>query len=188
MKRARLFIPVLLLVCLICSFALADEQGVPAVRITLDENQVLSQSEPIEAEENEKNDDICELPSGHRILLVDDNPLNREIANAILTEAGFEVDEVEDGAYVVEKLLEKGAGYYSLILMDIQMPIMDGYATAKKIREMENADIANIPIIAMTANAFEEDKKKALQSGMDAHIAKPIDISNLFETIEKYLF
>jgi len=124
---------------------------------------------------------------GKRILLVEDNDLNREIAGEILGEAGLFVEEAEDGSIAIEKLLEKDPGYYSLVLMDIQMPIMDGYTATQVIRSLENKELANIPIIAMTANAFEEDKRKALEVGMNAHIAKPIEVNRLFDELERIL-
>lgn len=124
---------------------------------------------------------------GQRLLLVEDNDLNREIACEILSSAGFIIEEAEDGSIAVERLQEKGAGYYSLVLMDIQMPVMDGYEATKAIRAFANKELAAIPIIAMTANAFEEDKKKALETGMNAHIAKPIDVKKLLDTLEKML-
>lgn len=125
--------------------------------------------------------------AGKRVLLVEDNDLNREIASEILSEAGFIIEEAEDGSIALEKLLKKGDGYYSLVLMDIQMPVMDGYAAARAIRSFENRSLAEIPIIAMTANAFEEDKRLAFEAGMNAHIAKPINVKKLFETLEKML-
>ncbi|MCC8105749.1 MAG: response regulator [Clostridiales bacterium] len=124
---------------------------------------------------------------GKRILLVEDNDLNREIAGEILSEAGFIVEEAGDGDVAVEKLQEKGAGYYNLVMMDIQMPVMDGYEATKAIRSFEDKELAGIPVIAMTANAFEEDKKNTLESGMNAHIAKPIDVKALFETLGRIL-
>ncbi len=124
---------------------------------------------------------------GKRILLVEDNDLNREISREILSEAGLLVEEAEDGSIAIDMLLKKGPGYYSLVLMDIQMPIMDGYTATQEIRNFENRELANIPIIAITANAFEEDKRKALEMGMNAHIAKPIDVKNLFDVLEHIL-
>ena len=144
-------------------------------------------TEPIEAEENEKNDDICELPSGHRILLVDDNPLNREIAIDILDELGVECEEAFDGSDAYEKVKNSKPGYYDLILMDVQMPNMNGYEATRAIRGIADHEIANIPIIAMTANAFDEDKSDALNAGMNAHLAKPIDIACLTRTLKDYL-
>jgi len=124
---------------------------------------------------------------GKRILLVEDNELNREIAREILGEAGLLVEEAEDGSIAVDMLQEKGPGYYSLVLMDIQMPIMDGYTAAQMIRSFENKELADIPIIAMTANAFEEDKRKALEMGMNAHIPKPVDVRQLLDALGSIL-
>ncbi len=126
-----------------------------------------------------ENDDLPNKIRTGRILLAEDNELNQEIAVAILTEAGFEVEVAEDGSVAVDMLTQSEAGYYKLILMDVQMPIMNGYEATQKIRALENKDHANIPILAMTANAFEEDKQAAIDSGMNGHIAKPIDIGKL---------
>ena len=115
-----------------------------------------------------------------KILLVEDNELNQEIAVEILKEAGFSVDVADDGVVAVERMKTAEPGQYDLILMDIQMPVMDGYEATRQIRALENPDIARIPILAMTANAFQEDKKAAIEAGMDGHIAKPIDVSKLF--------
>ncbi len=115
-----------------------------------------------------------------KILLVEDNELNQEIAVEILKEAGFSVDVADDGVVAVERMKTAEQGQYDLILMDIQMPVMDGYEATRQIRALENPDIAGIPILAMTANAFQEDKKAAIEAGMDGHIAKPIDVSKLF--------
>ena len=101
--------------------------------------------------------------------------------------AGFATEVAENGQIAVDMLKKSEPGYYQLILMDIQMPVMNGYDAARKIRELENKDLASIPIIAMTANAFEEDKQEAIKSGMNGHIAKPIDIDQLFETLDKIL-
>jgi CheY-like chemotaxis protein len=115
------------------------------------------------------------------------NDLNREIAAEILGSVGIDVEEAEDGSIAVNMLLEKGAGYYSLVLMDIQMPIMDGYTATRTIRAFDDPKLANIPIIAMTANAFEEDKQKAIAAGMNAHLAKPISIDIFTETLAQLL-
>jgi signal transduction histidine kinase/CheY-like chemotaxis protein len=123
--------------------------------------------------------------SGKRMLLVEDNEFNREIAVDILTESGIAVEEAEDGSIAIDKLLQKGAGYYDLVLMDIQMPIMDGYTAARTIRSFEDKELANIPIIALSANAFEEDRQKALEAGMNAHLSKPINVDEMMETLSQ---
>ncbi len=120
---------------------------------------------------------------GTRLLLVEDNELNREIAEELLTERGFVVEKAENGQVAVDAVKNSAEGYYKLILMDIQMPVMDGYDATREIRALANPAHANIPIIAMTANAFDEDKKRALECGMNAHIAKPIDVEKLIETV-----
>ena len=125
--------------------------------------------------------------SGTKILLAEDNDLNAEIAVELLQEEGCTVDRAKDGVECVD-LLEKAAnGTYQLILMDIQMPVMNGYDAAKKIRRMEDLPKADIPIIAMTANAFSEDKQAALDAGMNDHVSKPINMNVLVPTIQKYL-
>lgn len=117
--------------------------------------------------------------SGKKVLLVEDNELNREIATALLEEIGISVDCVEDGTDAVERMNEVDDDRYDLIFMDIQMPKMDGYMTTREIRTLKNNKKANIPIVTMTANAFEEDKEKSFKAGMNAHITKPIDIKIL---------
>ncbi len=127
--------------------------------------------------------DIAEQLRGTRLLLTEDNELNREIANELLTASGFIVDTAEDGEVAVEKIKNSAPGYYALILMDVQMPRMNGYEATKAIRTLEDPELAGIPIVAMTANAFDEDRKLALESGMNAHIAKPIDMKKLLEVL-----
>ena len=122
-----------------------------------------------------------------RILLVEDNELNQEIAAEILQEAGFMVEVAENGQVAVEMLEKSKEGYYRLILMDVQMPVMNGYEATRAIRRLKNTQLAAIPILAMTANAFEEDKQEALKSGMNGHIAKPINIDNLMDTLKLML-
>ena len=124
-----------------------------------------------------------ELYTG-RILLVEDNELNREIAEMILEDAGFETESAENGQIAVDMVKNSSPGYYELVLMDIQMPVMNGYEAAKAIRSLEDQELARIPILAMTANAFEEDRENALRSGMDAHIAKPVDVDLLLQTMD----
>ncbi|MCM1135799.1 MAG: response regulator [Clostridium sp.] len=122
-----------------------------------------------------------------RILLAEDNELNQEIAVEILQEAGFTTEVASNGQIAVDMLTKSKPGYYQLILMDVQMPVMGGYEATRKIRALEDERLANIPILAMTANAFEEDKKEALACGMNGHIVKPIDAKYLFETLGKVL-
>lgn len=122
-----------------------------------------------------------------RILLAEDNELNQEIAVAILGEEGFSVDVADNGQIAVDMLKNSEPGYYRLVLMDVQMPVMNGYEAARAIRKLENKELSSIPILAMTANAFEEDKQEALKSGMNDHIAKPIDVKKLIETLDSIL-
>lgn len=117
-------------------------------------------------------------------MLVEDNELNREIAEEMLKNACFIVDSVNDGIDAVERMKDLDENAYDLILMDIQMPKMDGYTATKEIRRLSNQRKANIPIVAMTANAFEEDKKKSMVAGMNAHLSKPVNIKNLVETLD----
>lgn len=124
---------------------------------------------------------------GKKILLVEDNALNQEIAVTILEEAGFVVEVAEDGTIAVEKMKQAVPGQYDLILMDIQMPKMDGYEATRQIRVLDKPYAAQIPIVAMTANAFEEDKEKAFESGMNGHLAKPIKIPELLKTLNQVL-
>ena len=124
---------------------------------------------------------------GTRILLTEDNDLNAEIAVELLQEEGCTVDRAKDGVECVDMLEKAANGTYQMILMDIQMPVMNGYDAAKKIRRMDDPQKAGIPIIAMTANAFSEDKQAALDVGMNDHIAKPINMNTLVPTIQKYL-
>ena len=124
---------------------------------------------------------------GTRILLTEDNDLNAEIATELLQEEGCTVDRAKDGVECVDMLEKAANGTYQLILMDVQMPVMNGYDATKKIRKMDDPQKANIPIVAMTANAFSEDKQVALDAGMNDHIAKPINMSVLVPTLRKYL-
>ena len=123
---------------------------------------------------------------GH-ILLAEDNELNQEIAVAILEGAGFTTEVAENGQAAVDMLERSGPGHFDLVLMDVQMPVMDGYQATRVIRGLEDSALASIPILAMTANTFEEDKREALQAGMDGHIVKPINVNKLFETLDEIL-
>ncbi len=133
------------------------------------------------------SEEDIEMFTGKRLLLVEDNELNREIAEEILRESGFDVEEAENGAIAVEKVSASAPGYYDLVLMDIQMPVMDGYEATMKIRALENKALASVPIVAMTANAFDDDRKKAADCGMNAHVAKPIDIKQLMKVLKEHL-
>ena len=124
---------------------------------------------------------------GRHILLVEDNELNREIAQEILREYGFRVDTAENGAVAVEKVCTAAPGSYDLVLMDVQMPVMDGYTATRKIRALDDPARAKIPILAMTANAFDEDRRNALESGMDGFLSKPIVIGDLVHELRKIL-
>ncbi|MCM1113528.1 MAG: response regulator [Muribaculum sp.] len=124
---------------------------------------------------------------GKRILLVEDIELNREIAQVILEESGFVVETAPDGTDAVEMVSRSQEGYYDAVLMDVQMPIMDGYEATRTIRAMHRKDVETLPIIAMTANAMEEDKENALKSGMNAHIAKPLDMDLFLSILGRYL-
>lgn len=123
--------------------------------------------------------------AGKRVLLVEDNELNCEIATVMLEELGLTVDFVEDGADAVMRMEQADAGRYDLIFMDIQMPRMDGYMATREIRTLADSRKANIPIIAMTANAFEEDKQKALAAGMNGHMSKPIEADKIEAMLER---
>ena len=128
-----------------------------------------------------------EVLEGRNILLAEDNDLNAEIAEAILERAGLKIERVEDGIQCVNRITKMPAGTYDIILMDIQMPKMDGYKATQAIRNLPDKDKARIPIIAMTANAFEEDKREAIAAGMDGHIAKPIQVDKLLSMLAEMI-
>lgn len=125
--------------------------------------------------------------SGKRILLAEDNEMNQMIAVEILKSVGFAIDIASNGAEAIEKMEAEPAGTYDVILMDIQMPQMDGYEAARRIRGMEDQKKAGIPIVAMTANAFEEDRKIAHEAGMNGHLAKPYDTDAIMKTLAALL-
>ena len=135
-----------------------------------------------EAEKEEPEEEEFDL-SGKRILLAEDNAINTEVAQLLLKSKGADVDVAENGLRALEKLAKSEEGYYDAILMDIRMPIMDGLTASRSIRNLSNKDAANIPIIAMTANAFDDDVNKSKAAGMNAHLAKPIDPKRLFRTL-----
>ena len=147
--------------------------------------RIASEDETQAKRETNPSDQKCLC--GTRILLTEDNDLNAEIATELLQEEGCTVDRAKDGVECVDMLEKAVNGTYQLILMDIQMPVMNGYDAAKKIRRMDDPQKANIPIIAMTANAFTEDRQAALDAGMNDHIAKPINMNVLVPTLRKYL-
>ena len=138
--------------------------------------------------EDEKPDELSETSfKGKRVLLVEDIEVNREIAKMVLSEIELEIDEAPDGTDAVEMFSKSPLNYYDAVLMDIQMPVMNGYDATRAIRKLPRADSKTVPIIAMTANAFDEDKNNVLEAGMNDHIAKPLDIPSLLATLKKYL-
>lgn len=124
-------------------------------------------------------------PASSRLLLVEDNPLNREIETELLQEAGFEIETAEDGSVAVQKVQAAAPGWYGLVLMDLQMPVMDGWAAARAIRALPNAAKAGVPIIALSANTMPEDLRRSRECGMDAHLQKPVDLPALLEAIRQ---
>lgn len=137
--------------------------------------------------DEEKQIEVTEVSfENKRVLLAEDNELNMEIAQEILSDVGFEVEWAENGRICTEMFADSPEGYYDAVLMDIRMPVMDGYEACKMIRAMERGD-ADLPIIAMTADAFSEDMQRSLQSGMNEHIAKPIDIDKLYQVLSRYI-
>ena len=146
-----------------------------------------SPAEAVEASEDTVKSPALPDLSGKRVLLAEDNEMNQMIAEAILTESGLTVEMAGDGLEALEKVRNAPAGYYDIILMDIQMPRMDGYEAAKQIRSLEDKEKATIPIVAVTANAFEEDKLIAMEAGMNGHLAKPYDIPAIMEMLTKLL-
>ncbi len=146
-------------------------------------------SRPYMTEKEDPAEKPEKLPDfrGKRVLLAEDNEMNQMIAEAILTEAGLAVEIVGDGSEAVEKMKTMPAGTYDIILMDIQMPKMNGYEAARQIRALEDKQKAGIPIVAVTANAFEEDRKVAMAAGMNGHLAKPYDIPAIMDTLKSLL-
>ena len=139
------------------------------------------------SEDNDQNDEEKADFSGKRILMAEDNDLNAEIATFVLEDAGFEVERAVDGIECFNMLMKHDIGYYDLILMDIQMPNLDGYGATEKIRRLADGARSKIPIVALTANAFKEDQEKAFAVGMNAHLAKPIDVEKTLATLQEIL-
>ena len=123
--------------------------------------------------------------AGHRVLLVEDNAINAEIAAMILEEHGMSVDQANNGKVSLDRVQEMGAGYYDVVLMDIQMPVMDGYEATRAIRELDGNYYKSLAIIAMSANAYDEDVQACLAAGMNAHIAKPFNPDDLLKLMHK---
>ncbi|MCQ2613688.1 MAG: ATP-binding protein [Treponemataceae bacterium] len=157
------------------------------VRLPLGFAEEEVEKKPAVTKKASRKTDIMEWTKGKRILLVEDNLMNQEIAVDLLEDAGFVVDVVSDGLECVKKIKKMTECMYDLILMDIQMPVMDGYEATRQIRRIRDKKKSSVPIIAVTANAFEEDKAKALAAGMNGHLAKPIDLNLLFETIRTFV-
>ena len=175
-------------VIVILKFKVSSQPVANEMRALSRPEQMETFSEKEKAKQENLKEESSENPfKNKKILLVEDNELNREIAVELLKEEGFILDTAEDGTIAVEKMRTAKPGQYDLILMDIQMPIMDGYEATRQIRKLKNPETANIPIIAMTANAFEEDRQKALEAGMNEHVAKPIDLARLLEVVKKVL-
>ena len=149
---------------------------------------IITVSFPIEEPEEEVRSEEEDFSfDGMRALLVEDNMINMEIAQLLLEQAGFLIETAENGKIALEMTAASEPGYYDVILMDIQMPIMDGYAATQAIRALPDARLAGVPIIAMTANAFQEDVKKAEEAGMNGHIGKPLDIPEMKATLQRVL-
>lgn len=175
-------------VIVILKFKVSSQPVANEMRALSRPEQMETFSEKEKAKQENLKEESLENPfKNKKILLVEDNELNREIAVELLKEAGFILDTAEDGTIAVEKMRTAKPGQYDLILMDIQMPIMDGYEATRQIRKLENPETANIPIVAITANAFEEDRQKALEAGMNEHVSKPIDLERLLEVVKKVL-
>lgn len=146
----------------------------------------ISQEIPEQKETTTETTDVTGF-SGKRLLLVDDMDINREIAKTILEMNQFTVEEAKNGEEAVTMVQASEPGYYDAVLMDIQMPVLNGYEAAKKIRQLENKALADIPILAMTANAFEDDRKNAMEAGMNGHVAKPINVTDLLQALKTIL-
>ena len=154
----------------------------------LRESLLVSLNQTNESGKNHMSEaDYQEKFKNKRILLVEDNEMNREIAVELLEEYGFSMETAENGAQAVEMVAASKAGYYDLILMDIQMPVMDGYEATRRIRALKDPHLADIVILAMTANAFEEDKQEAIENGMNGFLTKPIDIKQLLEELDSII-
>ena len=168
------------------SIQVESTQGV-GTKFTVDISFDMASESDVYRDQISEQPDVLEKLEGKRILLAEDNDLNAEIAIELLAEEKIVVDRAKDGAECLDKLEKAVPGYYDMILMDIQMPVMDGYDAAARIRRMKDEKKASIPIVAMTANAFAEDRQKAISMGMNDHVAKPIDMNVLLPVIAKYI-
>ena len=168
------------------SIQVESTQGV-GTKFTVDISFDTASEEDVYRNQISEQPDALKRMEGKRILLAEDNDLNAEIAIELLAEQKIITDRAEDGAECLDKLEKAVAGYYDMILMDIQMPVMDGYDAAARIRRMKDEKKASIPIVAMTANAFAEDRQKAISTGMNDHVAKPIDMKVLLPVMAKYI-
>lgn len=168
------------------SIRVESAQGA-GTKFTVDISFDTASEEDVYRNQISEQPDILEKLKGKRILLAEDNDLNAEIAIELLAEQKIIVYRAKDGAECLDKLEKADSGYYDMILMDIQMPVMDGYNAAARIRRMKDEKKASIPIVAMTANAFAEDRQKAISMGMNDHVAKPIDMNVLLPVIAKYI-
>ena len=168
------------------SIQVESTQGV-GTKFTVDISFDMASESDVYRDQISEQPDVLEKLEGKRILLAEDNDLNAEIAIELLAEEKIVVDRAKDGAECLDKLEKAVPGYYDMIRMDIQMPVMDGYDAAARIRRMKDEKKASIPIIAMTANAFAEDRQKAISMGMNDHVAKPIDMNVLLPVIAKYI-
>ena len=168
------------------SIQVESTQGV-GTKFTVDISFDMASEADVYRDQISEQPDVLEKLEGKRILLAEDNDLNAEIAIELLAEEKIVVDRAKDGAECLDKLEKAVPGYYDMILMDIQMPVMDGYDATARIRRMKDEEKASIPIIAMTANAFAEDRQKAISTGMNDHVAKPIDMKVLLPVMAKYI-
>ena len=168
------------------SIQVESTQGV-GTKFTVDISFDMASEADVYRDQISEQPDVLEKLEGKRILLAEDNDLNAEIAIELLAEEKIVVDRAKDGAECLDKLEKAVPGYYDMILMDIQMPVMDGYDAAARIRRMKDEKKASIPIIAMIANAFAEDRQKAISMGMNDHVAKPIDMNVLLPVIAKHI-
>ena len=168
------------------SIRVESTQGA-GTKFTVDISFDTASEEDVYRNQISEQPDALKRMEGKRILLAEDNDLNAEIAIELLAEQKIIADRAMDGADCLDKLEKAASGYYDMILMDIQMPVMDGYDATARIRRMKDEEKASIPIIAMTANAFAEDRQKAISTGMNDHVAKPIDMNVLLPVIAKYI-